>query len=63
MLVHYDEKLPLKLDCDASAYNTRAVLSHVYQDGSERPIVYASRSLMAAEVNYAQIEKEGLTSI
>ena len=42
MLIHYNEKLPLKLDCDASAYGIGA---HLYPDGSERPIAYASRSL------------------
>ena len=56
VLTHYDQGLPLKLDCDASAYGVGAVLSHTFPDWSERPIAYASRTLSAAEKNYAQIE-------
>ena len=63
VLAHYDPKLPLRLDCDASAYGVVAVLSHKFPDGTERPIAYASRTLSQAESNYAQIEKEGLALI
>ena len=56
ILVHYDPKLPVKLDCDASSVGIGAVLSHQMKDGTERPIAFASRSLTKAERNYSQIE-------
>ena len=63
VLVHYDPDLPLKLDCDVSAYGVGAVLSHVFLNGIERPIAYASRTLTQAEKSYAQLEKEALSLI
>ena len=63
VLAHYDPKLPLKLAGDASAYGTGAVLSHVFPDGGERPVAFASRTLSTSERNYSQIEKEALSLI
>ena len=63
VLAHYDPSLPLKLAGDASAYGIGAVISHTYQDGQERPIAFASRTLSAAELSYLQIEKESLSLV
>ena len=53
ILVHFDVKKPMKLFCDASTYRVGACLVHVMPNGQEKPIAYASRTLTAAEQNYA----------
>ncbi len=63
LLVHYDQKLPLTLACNASAYFIGAVLANRMPDSFERPIGYASRTLNKAERNYSELEKEGLSLV
>ena len=58
VLVHYDPSKPIPLQSDASNYGLGAVLSHIMDDGSERPVSFASRTLNAAEKNYSQLDKE-----
>ena len=63
VLVHYDQKLPLGIACDASSVGIGAVLFHRYPDGSERPICNVSKILTPAQKNYSQIQKEALAII
>lgn len=60
VLVHYSPDLPLVLSVDASPVGLGGVLSHIMQDGSERPIAFASRTLTLSETRYSQIDKEAL---
>ena len=60
VLTFYDPKLPLRVDCDASSYGIGAVLSHIDDNGVDRPIEFISRTLTSAERKYSQIEKEAL---
>ena len=63
VLAHYDPTLPLQLAGDGCAYGMGAVISHLYPDGSECPVAYASRTFTKSEKNYAQLEKEACSLV
>ena len=63
-LTHYDLKRPVSLSCDASPYGVSACLTHIMPDGEERPIAFASRTLLKAEKEHPQLEeKEALALV
>ena len=61
ILVHFDPSKPIVVQCDASPYGLGTVLSHIMENGEERPVCYGSRTLSVAERNHGQVEKEGLS--
>ena len=63
VLVHYQPERTVTLAVDASPYGVGAVISHEMDDGLDRPIAFASKSLSASERNYSQLEKEALAII
>jgi len=63
VLVPFNPKLPLILAVDASPYGVGAVLSHIYPDGTERVIQYASNTLNETQKKYAQIDKEAFAIV
>ena len=63
ILVHFDPSKPILVQCDASPYGLGIVLSHTMENGEEKPVCYASRTLSNAERNYGHVEKEGLSLV
>ena len=58
VLVHFDPKRPLVLSCDAPKYGIGAVLSQTMEDGAEKPVAFASRSLNQAEKGTVRLRRK-----
>ena len=50
VLSHHIPERPIPIACDASYFGVEAVLSHTFEDGTERPIAFSSRSLRLREI-------------
>nr|CAI5855280.1 unnamed protein product [Callosobruchus analis] len=62
VLTHFSPSLPIYVSCDASGYGVGAVLSH-HINGEEKPVLFASSTLSAAEKLYSNLERESLAII
>ena len=60
VLAYANYEKPFKLTTDASKKGLGAVLSQVGEDGKERPVAFASRTLSKAEKNYTTHKLEFL---
>lgn len=61
VLIHYNPAWPLILACDASPYGLGAILSHQLPDVTEKPITFASRTLLLS--NSMHKLKKGLSCV
>ena len=55
---HYDLKKPVRVAVDASSFGLGAMLSRLSEDGEEKVIAFASRTLSQSEQNYSVIERD-----
>jgi len=63
ILISFNPTLPIVVATDASPYGVGAVLSHVFPNGMERVIQYASCTLNDTQRKYTQIDKEAFAII
>ena len=62
LLTHFDPNKKIVVASDASNHGVGAVISHTFNDGTEKAM-QAARSQIHAERNYSQVEKEALALI
>ena len=63
VLIMPDTKKPFYIECNASDFATRAVLSQLTPDGKWHPYAYISKSLSPTEHNYPIYDKELLAVV
>lgn len=60
LLTHYNPEVPTVITAFPINYDVE-VTPRIFPDGSEKLVAYASQSLISAENNGKQIEKEAIT--
>ena len=59
-LAHYNTDLDIIVDGDASSYGIRIYILHKMTERSHKPVAHAPKTLLPAEKNHSQVEKESL---
>lgn len=62
-LAHFDPAAKIVVASNTSEYSIGTVMKHKYKDSNMDAVVHVSHSLIVAEENYNQIEKEALAII
>ena len=60
VLAHYQPERETVVSADSSSFGLGACILQKQDDGTNKPIAYASRALTATEQRYAMVEKEAL---
>ena len=63
VIVHSDQRAPIKLETDDLKYICSGILSQQCEDGQSRPVAYRSKTMQDAESNYDIHNKELLAII
>lgn len=61
--VNFYRDLFINLTVEASEYGIGAVISHVFENGEERPICFASKTLNDQQKRWSQIDEEAYSII
>jgi len=63
VLLHFDPKKQIFVECDASDGTTGGVMSQIGKDGELHPVAFFSKAMNDAERNYAIYDKELLSIV
>ena len=63
ILRHFDPRLRIRVETDASTFAIAAILSQLFEDGLWHPVAFWSRKMIAAEQNYETHDQELLAIV
>src|SRR6202048_23618 len=63
ILAHFDPRMRIRVETDASKYAIAAILSQLQEDGQWRPVAFWSRKLIPAETRYETHDQELLAIV
>lgn len=63
ILAHFDPRMRIRIETDASQFAIAAILSQLQEDGQWRPVAFWSRKLIPAETRYETHDQELLAIV